>query len=84
MKVVKTNQSTSRLTSTLDDLMEISVEGPSSKNFNADCAVQLRWLEFTMQTTHSECSKGVQTKSHQTEPSESSSCELEQEEFALD
>ena len=41
MKVVKTDRHTSPLTSTLDDLMEINVEGPTPENFFADDAVQL-------------------------------------------
>ena len=47
MKIVKTNRRTSLLSSTLDDLMEISVEGPELENFSADHAVQLWWSDRT-------------------------------------
>lgn len=45
MKIVKTNRRTSLLSSTLDDLMEISAEGPELENFSADHAVQLWWSD---------------------------------------
>ena len=47
MKIVKTNRRTSLLSSTLDDLMEISVEGPELENFSADHAVHLWWSDCT-------------------------------------
>ena len=45
MKVVKTDRHTSFLTSTLDDLMETNVEGPTPENLSADDAVQLWWAD---------------------------------------
>ena len=49
MKIVKTNRRTSYslLSSTLDDLMEINVEGPELENFSPDHAVQLWWSDRT-------------------------------------
>ena len=44
MKIVKTNRRTSL---TLDDLMEINVEGPELENFSPDHAVQLWWSDRT-------------------------------------
>ena len=47
MKIVKTNRHTSLLSSTLDDLMEINVEGVELENFSPDRAVQLWWSDRT-------------------------------------
>lgn len=47
MKIVKTNRHTSLLSSKLDDLMEINVEGPELENFSPDQAVQLWWSDHT-------------------------------------
>jgi hypothetical protein len=41
LKVIKTNI----LNSTLHDLLEINVEGPSLSSFNADAAVELWWKD---------------------------------------
>lgn len=45
LKVVKTDRRTSLHTDTLDDLMEINVEGPLLENFSADLAVDLWWAD---------------------------------------
>ena len=45
LKVVKTDRCTSLHMDTLDDLMEINVEGPLLENFSADLAVDLWWAE---------------------------------------
>ena len=47
LKVLKTDRWTSLLTNTLDDLMEINVEGPTPETFSADDAVQLWWADHT-------------------------------------
>ena len=47
MEIVKTNRHTNLLSSTLDDLMEINVEGPELENFSPDHAVQLCWSDRT-------------------------------------
>ena len=47
MKIVKTNRRTSLSSSTLDDLMEINVEGPELESFSPDHAVQLWWSDRT-------------------------------------
>ena len=83
MKVVKTNRRTSLLTSTLDNLMEINVEGPTPENFNADGAVQLWWLDCTRRPNQS-ARKEYRPRVTKNPPSESSSSDSEQEEFALD
>ena len=41
MKVIKTEHRTSLNTSTLNDLMEINIEGPSFENVSADQAADL-------------------------------------------
>ena len=43
LKVIKTDRRTSLHTSTLDDLMEINIEGPNPDKFAGDDAVQLWW-----------------------------------------
>lgn len=43
LKVLKNTNHTSLKTSTLDDLLEIFVEGPPLSNFSADKAVELWW-----------------------------------------
>ena len=47
MKVVKTDRRTSLKADTLDNLMEINVEGPSVENFTADHAIKLWWGDKT-------------------------------------
>ena len=47
MKIIKTDRRNSLNTSTLDDLMEINVEGPTPENFNAERAVSLWWEDCT-------------------------------------
>ena len=43
LKVVKTDRRTNLQIATLNDLLEISVKGPSLPDFNADAAVELWW-----------------------------------------
>ena len=43
LKVIKTDRCMSLHTSTLDDLMEINIEGPNPDKFAGDDAVQLWW-----------------------------------------
>lgn len=45
LKIVKTNNRTSLNTDTLDDLLEVFVEGPSLRDFSADSAVDLWWKD---------------------------------------
>ena len=45
LKIVKGNNRTSLNTSTLDDLLEIFVEGPPLTDFSADSAVDLWWKD---------------------------------------
>lgn len=47
MKIIKTDRRTALTSDTLDDLMEINVEGPSLSGFSADHAVQLWWADHT-------------------------------------
>ena len=50
LKIVKTKRRTSLYTSTLSDLLELSVEGPSLSSFTPDATVDLWWMECsTMQ-----------------------------------
>ena len=43
LRVVKTKCRTNLQTSTLHDLLEISIEGPPLSDFNADAALKLWW-----------------------------------------
>ena len=45
LKMIKTNNRTRLNTSTLDDLLEIFVEGPPFKDFSADSALELWWKD---------------------------------------
>lgn len=45
LKVIKTDRRSSLQITTLDDLMEINVEGPSLASFSADKAVELWWSD---------------------------------------
>ena len=45
LKVIKTERHTSLNTCTLNDLMEINIEGPSFENFSADQAVDFWWAD---------------------------------------
>ena len=45
VKTVKTKLRTNLLTSTLNDLLEISIEGPPLSSFNASAAVNLWWTD---------------------------------------
>ena len=45
LKLIKTNNRMSLSTDTLDDLLEINVEGPAFTEFSADSAVELWWQE---------------------------------------
>ena len=81
LKVVKTDRRTSLLTSTLDDLMEINVEGPTPESFSADDAVQLWWAD-RMRRPNQGARKQYQSRATDSTLSESS--DSEPEEFALD
>ncbi len=47
MKVIKNERRTKLSGSTLDDLLEVKVEGPSLDNFSADAAIELWWKDST-------------------------------------
>lgn len=47
LKVIKNDRRTSLLTSTLDDLMEITCEGPPMEVFSAEHAVKIWWEDCT-------------------------------------
>ena len=53
LKAIKTEKRTSQNTSTLEDLLELKVEGPPFSKFSADAAVELWWKD---------CSRRVQQK----------------------
>ena len=80
MKVVKTNHRTSLLTSTLDDLMEINVEGPTPESFSAADAVQLWWAD-RIRRPNQRARKDYHPRPTDNAVSESS--DSEPEEFAL-
>ena len=67
--LLKTNRRTSRLSSTLDDLMEINVDGPELENFSPDHAVQLWWSDCTRrpnQATRKRVSSEVESENSST------------------
>lgn len=81
MKVIKTDRRSSLNTSTLDDLMEINVEGPPAEDFSADHAVSLWWEDCTRrpnQAPRKEYRKRVSTND------DSTLDEAEPEAIALD
>lgn len=45
LKIIKTDRRTNLLTSTLCDLLEVTVEGPPLTDFNAKAAVELWWKD---------------------------------------
>ena len=47
MKVIKTDRCKTLKSDTLEDLMEVTVEGPSLENFSADIAVELWWSDHS-------------------------------------
>ena len=47
MNIIKTDRRTSLNNSTLDDLMEINVEGPPPEDFSSEHAVSLWWKDCT-------------------------------------
>ena len=81
MKVVKTDRRTSLLTSTLDDLMEINVEGPTPENFSADNTVQLWWADRIRRPNQG---TRKEYRPRATDNTVSESSDSEPEEFALD
>ena len=83
MKVVKTDWCCSSLTSTLDDLMEINVEGPTPKNFSADDAVHLWWAD-RMRRPNEGARKEYMYFLRAIDNTVSESSDSEPEEFALD
>lgn len=78
MKVIKTDHRSSLNTSTLDDLMEINVEGPPAEDFSADHAVSLWWEDRPNQAPRKEYRKRVSTND------DSTLDEAEPEAIALD
>ena len=81
LKVVKTDRRTSLLTSTLDDLMEINVEGPNPQDISADDAVQLWWADRVRRP--SQGARKVRSTATETLPGDSDSAP-EVQEFTLD
>ena len=54
VKVIKSERRSSLCTSTLDDLMEINMEGPALESFTADSAVDLWWKDTTRRPNQKE------------------------------
>ncbi len=54
LKVIKSERRSSLSTSTLDDLMEINMEGPPFESFTADSAVHLWWKDTTRRPNQKE------------------------------
>ena len=81
LKVLKTDRRTSLLTSTLDDLMEINVEGPTPENFSADGAVQLWWADRTRRPNQG---ARKEYRPRATDNTVSENSDSDSEEFALE
>ena len=86
LKVLKTDRRSRLLTGTLDDLLQINIEGPSPENFQANDAVRL-WREDRSRRPHQEPRKQYQQRSSASVTSdteEESNEERAVEEFTLD
>ena len=80
LKIIKTANRTSMSVSTLDDLLEIFVEGPPLDKFSADSAVELWWTSCTTTRRVNQTPR----KSYRPRASnESTSCTTESEEIPL-
>jgi hypothetical protein len=53
LKVVKTDRRSSLLISTLNDLLEINIEGPALENYSSAAAVDLWWADCVRRPNHS-------------------------------
>lgn len=60
LKVIKTDRRTSLHTSTLDDLLEINVEGPPLENFSPAAAVDLWWADCMRRPNQSSRAKSTE------------------------
>ena len=70
LKMIKTSNRTSLHTSTLDDLLEICIEGPPLSSFSADSAIDLWWSDCcTTRRTNQKKRKSYRPRSSTTPPS---------------
>ena len=75
MKIVKTNRRSSLHSSTLDDLMEINVEGPPPESFSAEHAVQLWWEDCSARRPNQAPRKEYRKRSSAPEDDSTQQCE---------
>ena len=82
LKVIKTDRRSSLHISTLDDLLEINIEGPTPENFSSSTAVDLWWGERMRRPNQSETLRPRQTEEQETPDSEFSSLDQWDELFS--
>ena len=82
LKVIKTDRRSSLHISTLDDLLEINIEGPTLENFSSSTAVDLWWGERMRRPNQSETLRPRQTEEQETPDSEFSSLDQWDELFS--
>ena len=72
MKIIKTERTTNLSCFTLNDLLEVSTEGPNLSNFSSDCAVDLWWRDCSSgrrvnqkpRKTYSRCKTSSSAEAH--------------------
>ena len=82
LKVIKTDRRTSLQITTLDDLMEINVEGPSPESFSAEQAVNLWWSDHSRRPNQTPRNK-YKPREGQTEADISDDQDTAEQEFTL-
>ena len=83
MKVIKSERRNSLHTSTLDDLLEINLEGPQFDTFSADSAVELWWSEVARRPNQ-KSRKEYRPRDKSNSPDELEESGKATEEFSLD
>ena len=82
LKVIKTDRRTSLQITTLDDLMESNVEGPSPESFSAEQAVNLWWSDRSRRPNETPRNK-YKPREGQTEADISDDQDTAEQEFTL-
>ena len=83
LKVIKSERRTSLHTSTLDDLLEINIEGPQFEDFNADHAVELWWAD-SVRRPNQKPRKDYRSRDSSTHNDTASTSDKPTEEYSLD
>ena len=83
LKVVKTARRTKLQTGTLNDLLEIYIEGPQLSEFSADHAIELWWKSCNTSRRVNQHERKEYTASSGSTSSETLATEADKEEFSL-